>query len=408
MRSILMTLAIAILTTLPALAQPAKPADWPQFRGPNRDGISTETGLLKTWPAGGPQVLWKAPLGSGFSASTIVDGRLFTQFGQGKDEFAAAIDTATGKELWRVRTDTERKDQFGDGPRSTPTVDGDRLFVVSALGKLYALKPASGETLWSVDLVKEYGARVPQWGVSASPLIDGQRLLFNAGGRSDYAVVALDKTTGKLLWHTGTDIPGYSAPILVEIGGVRQAVFFSGTEVLGIAPADGKVLWQKEWRTSYDVNAATPIFLPPDQLFIASGYDTGAAVFRLAVADGKMSAKEVWRSRDMKNQFSSSVHLGGTIYGFNNKNLQAIDAATGAVLWRKSGLGHGSLLAADGHLIVLGDSGQLVLAEANPAAYVEKAAAQPLNGKHWTVPTLYGGRLYLRNESELVCLKIAG
>ncbi|NJL29208.1 MAG: PQQ-binding-like beta-propeller repeat protein, partial [Thermoanaerobaculia bacterium] len=146
-----------------------------------------------------------------FSALTVADGRLFTQFGKGKDEFAIAFDAATGKELWRVRTDAERKDQFGDGPRSTPTVDGERVFVVSALGKLHALKTTSGETLWSVDLVKEYGAKVPQWGVSASPLIDGERLIFNTGGRDGYAVVALDKSNGKLLWHTFTDIPGYSA-----------------------------------------------------------------------------------------------------------------------------------------------------------------------------------------------------
>ncbi|NJL29207.1 MAG: PQQ-binding-like beta-propeller repeat protein [Thermoanaerobaculia bacterium] len=189
---------------------------------------------------------------------------------------------------------------------------------------------------------------------------------------------------------------------------MRQAIVFSGTVVLGLAPADGSLLWLRGWRTSYDVNAATPIFLPPNRLFVSSGYDTGAEVFQLAVGPRSVTVKDVWSSREMKNQFSSSVHLDGTIYGFNNRNLQAIDAATGEVRWRKGGFGHGSLLAADGRLIVLGDAGQLVLAEANPKRFVEQAAAQPLTGKHWTVPTLYGGRLYLRNESELVCLKIAG
>lgn len=408
MRSIAFSFVIAVLTALPAVAQSTKPVDWPQFRGPNRDGISTETGLLKTWPASGPKVVWKRLLGSGFSGLTIADGRLFTQFGKGKDEFAIALDAATGKEVWRVLTDANRKDGMGDGPRSTPTVDGERVFVISARGKLHALEKATGKTLWSVDLVQQYGAQIPQWGVSASPLIDGDQLIFNAGGRSGHAVIALDKKNGKLLWHSGTDVPGYSMPILIEAGGVRQVIVFSGTRVLGLAPTDGKILWEEDWQTSYDVNAATPIFLPPDRLFIASGYDTGGAVFQLGAAGGKVTVKDVWRSRDMKNQFSSSVHLDGTIYGFNNKNLQAIDAANGKVLWRKSGLGHGSLLAADGHLIVLGDNGKLVLAEANPTAYVEKAAAQPLTGKHWTVPTLYGGKLYVRNESELVCLDVAG
>jgi len=408
----LLIFALAFLATaaiIPAQTQTSAPADWPQFRGPERTGISSETGLLLEWPAEGPEVLWKRPLGSGFSGLTISGGRLFTQFGEGGDEILIALDAESGRELWRLRLDRERKDNFGDGPRSTPLVDGGRVYAVSALARFYALDVETGEVVWQHDLKKEFGARVPQWGVAASPIVIGEKLLFNVGGKSDYAVVAFDKATGEVIWHAESDKPGYSAPIEIEVGGVRQVIFFTGTQVMGLAPDDGRTLWKRKWRTSYDVNAATPIFLPPNRLFISSGYDTGAAVFELEAAGGKVGVEEVWASRDMKNQFSSSVLLGETIYGFNNRFLQAVDAATGHVHWRQRGFGHGSLMAtADGHLIVLGDGGKLAIAEANPDVWVEKASAQILTGKHWTVPTLYDGRLYVRNESELVCLKIAG
>lgn len=382
----------------------AASADWPQFRGPNRDGISQEQGVLKQWPAGGPKVLWKIPLGEGFSQIVIAQKRLFTLVGQGSDEVAVALDAATGKQLWRVRLDSKYMSGQGNGPRSTPTVDGDKVYVLSASGKLAALKTANGQTVWQHDLPGEYGARIPQWGVSTSPLVEGNLLLVNVGGTGNKSVVAFDKATGKPVWTSQSNGPGYSAPIAITVRGVRQLIVFAADSVLSLAPKDGKLLWQVPWETDYDVNAATPIFFPPDKLFISSGYDTGAALFQIKATGNQVSAVEIWRSRGMKNQFSSSILHNGILYGFDNATLKAIDAATGAERWKQRGLGHGSLILAGGNLVVLSEKGTLALLEATPQEYKQIGAIRVLEGKCWTAPTLANGRLYLRNEEHLIAL----
>ena len=382
----------------------ASALDWPQFRGPGRDGWSRETGLLKAWPANGPRRLWKVPVGDGFSGIVVAGGRLFTLYGKGSDELAVAHDAATGREIWRVRIDSKYASDMGSGPRATPTVDGNLVYALSASGQLHALDAASGRRVWARDLKRDFGARPPQWGVSTSPLVEGNLLLLDVGGSSGKSAAALDKKTGKTVWTSQSDAAGYSAPVAVTVGGVRQVLFFTGTALTALAPGSGKLLWRVPWRTDYDVNAATPIFVAPDKVFVSSGYDTGSALLRIKPAG---APDEVWRSRGMKNQFSSSVLHGGHLYGFDNKVLKAVDVATGKDKWKQSGLGHGSLLYADGHLYVLSESGQLVLVEATPAGYREKANAEVLSGKCWTAPTLANGRLYVRNEEEMVALAVA-
>jgi outer membrane protein assembly factor BamB len=379
-------------------------ADWPQFRGPNRDGISPETGVLKSWPGGGPPGLWKIPLGEGFSQVVVVKDRLYAFYGQGNDDVAAAFNAATGKQLWRVRIDDKYMSDQGNGPRSTPTVDGDLMYVLSASGKLAALKTANGQTAWSHDLRAEYGARIPSWGASTSPLVEGNLLLVNVGGTGTRSVMAFDKATGKPVWSSQSHGAGYSAPIGITVGGVRQLIVFAADSVLSLAPKDGKLLWQVPWKTNYDVNAAAPVFFPPDKLFISSGYDTGAALFQIKVADGQVSAKEVWRNRGMKNTFSTSILHNGTLYGFDNATLKAIDAASGEERWKQRGLGHGSMILAGGNLVVLSEQGTLSLLEATPQEYKQLGAIRVLEGKCWTAPTLANGRLYLRNEEHLIAL----
>jgi outer membrane protein assembly factor BamB len=383
---------------------PVTAADWPQFRGPNRDGISTEPGSLKEWPKGGPRVLWKIPLGEGFSQVVVSQNRLFTFYGQGSDEVAAALDATTGKQLWRVRIDSKYVSDMGNGPRSTPTVDGDKVYVLSASGKLAALKTANGQTVWRHDLRSEYGARLPQWGASTSPLVEGNLLLVNVGGAGNKSVIAFDKATGKPVWTSQSSGAGYSAPIGITVSGVRQLIVFAADSVLSLAPKDGKLLWRVPWETDYDVNAAAPIFFPPDKLFISSGYGTGAALFQIKVTGNQVSPVEIWRSRAMKNQFSSSVLHNGTLYGFDNGTLKAIDAATGTERWKQRGFEHGSLILAGGNLVVLSEKGALALLEATPKEYKQLGAIQVLEGKCWTAPTLANGRLYLRNEEHLIAL----
>lgn len=379
-------------------------ADWPQFRGPNRDGISPEAAVLKSWPASGPKVLWKAPLGEGYSQVVSAKGRLYTLAQQGEEQVAIAFDGATGKRLWRTRIDGEYNDGQGDGPRSTPTVDGDMVYALSAHGKLAALRTANGQVAWQHDLRAEYGANPPQWGVSTSPLVEGKLLIVNVGGAGNKSIVAFDKTNGKVVWTSQGDGAGYSAPIAITVRGVRQVIVFTADAILSISPEDGRLFWRSGWKTDYDVNAATPIFLAPDKLFVSSGYGTGSALLQI----NRTNVAEVWRSRGMKNQFSSSVLHDGVLYGFDDATLKAIDAATGKERWKQRGFGHGSLILAGGHLIVLSDRGKLALVQATPEEYRELGNAQVIEGKCWTSPSLADGRLYVRNEEQLLAFDWKG
>ncbi len=383
---------------------------WPEYRGPQRDGKSPATGLLHDWPDAGPKMLWRTEVGGGYSGLSIAQGRLFTLYSRGDGEFAGAFDTASGERVWEQRLDAVFRNQFGDGPRSTPTIDGDTVYALGAQGQLYALGVQDGEERWHVDLIKTFGARIPTWGISMAPLVEGDLLLVDVGGAGSNSIVALNKKTGETVWTTSAgrdDGAGYSAPLPIEVDGVRQIVFFLAAKVVGVAPADGRVLWQHDWRTDYDVNAATPIFIAPNRLFVASGYSTGAALLELQRGEGDgFSVREVWNNPRMRNQFSSSILLGDHLYGFDNKTLKCIRVSDGEQVWAERGLGHGSLVYADGYLYVLGERGQLVLVEATPEGYKEQDRLQLFDSKTWTMPTLVGDRLFVRDEEVLVSLQI--
>ncbi len=383
----------------------ARADDWPQYRGTSRDGRSAEK-ISQAWPAGGPKVLWRKALGTGYSGIAVVAGKAYTLFGSGGDEVLAAYEAATGKELWRVRLDRDRNDEMGSGPRSTPTVDGDLVFALGASGKLYAVDAKTGAQKWRKDLVTEFEARVPQWGISTVPIVEGDLLLVDVGGRRNCSLVAFEKATGKVRWTVETDKPGYSTPIALTFEGVRQALFFTGSSLVSVAPATGQVYWRVPWETSYDVNAAAPVFIAPDKVFISSSYDKGAQVLRMKKEGAGVAVEQLWRSRVMKNHFNSSVLVDGVLYGFDDATLKAIDAVTGEERWKARGYGKGSLLWADGHLLVLSDQGELGLVEATPQAFREKVRVAVVKGKTWTMPTLAEGRLYVRTEAELVVLDL--
>ena len=381
--------------------------DWPQWRGPHRDGISGATGLLKTWPEEGPKVLWRFPAGEGYSGISIDRGRLYTLFGKDDDEFAVCLDASAGDELWRFRTDSKFIESRGNGPRSTPTVDGDWVYVLSTNGKLYAVRAESGEKIWSRDLRKLFGSPIPDWGFSGSPLIENDLLLLAVGGEGEgRSIAAFDKESGDVAWTTYTDGLSYSSPIAVTFNGVRQIVFLTANNLLAVSPADGSVYWTFPWTDT--INITTPIFIPDDKIFISAAYDKGAALLKMKASSGGVEVEEIWMSRVMKNWFNSSVLQGEYLYGFDNATLKCIEAVSGEEEWKMRGFGRWSLVLVDGHLILLGENGELALVEATPEAYREKARVQMLQGKCWTPPTLAGGRLYIRNEEELVCLDVSG
>ena len=389
---------------LSAEADDNSKAEWTQWRGPNRDGISSETGFLKNWPKEGPTVLWHIPLGDGYSGISIAQGKIYTMFAEGDDEFVICLDASNGEEVWRFRSGAKFTEQRGDGPRSMPTVHGDSVFALGAEGKLYALDARDGTKLWAHNFVEEFDSKIPIWGFSSSPLIEGNLVIVETGGRDEQAIVAFDKKSGDVVWTTHTDAVGYSSPIAIDFGGTRQIIFLTSKTLLSLAPENGHIYWKYPWPEG--INIATPIFIPNDKIFISASYDKGAVLLKMIADEDGIGIEEVWKSRVMKNHFNSSVLQGDYLYGFDNAILTCIEIDTGEEQWRQRGFGKGSLLLADGHLIILGEGGKLALVEVSPNEYKEKARFQLFDDKCWTVPTLAGGKLYLRNQKDLVCLDL--
>jgi outer membrane protein assembly factor BamB len=397
------------------LAHTARGDDWPQWRGPQQDGISRETGLLAKWPEKGPTELWRAPLGKGFSGVSVVGERVFTLFGSAEGEFAAAFNVADGKTLWKTRlSDLLKNGAYGDGPRATPAVDSGWVYVLSGQGTLKCLRASDGSPLWAADLGREAtlaGGKPPEYGYAASPVVIGDKLVVVAGLRKGMSLIAFDKATGKRPWAALDDKIGYSTPREVTIDGVGQIIVLMGESLVSVSPKDGKELWRQEWKTEQDANVASPV-VSGNRLFISTGFSTGCALFELSVKGGKPAAEKLWANKDMKNYLSTSVLVDGHLYGFNNNKLACLDFRTGKAQWNTSGtdpansFNRGSLIAADGKLIILGEKGLLAMAEISPDSYKELAKFQFCDERTWTVPTLSGGRLFVRNEKELACLKV--
>jgi outer membrane protein assembly factor BamB len=382
-------------------------AQWPQWRGADRTGVSSETGLALDWAAKAPRELWRRPLGEGFSAISVSGGRLFTQYARGDKTVLAAFAAKDGGEVWSVALGDSFTDSYGNGPRATPTLDDGVVYALTSSGVVAAVSAADGVIRWKVDSKRTYGARPPRWGLAGSPLVEGDLLIVNTGGDAGRSVLALDKKTGELRWSARDETAGYAAPLAITAAGVRQVLVFVGDKLVALDPSDGATFWEFGWATDWGVNASMPIPLAGDRLFVSTGYDKGAVMLQLGKDGEKAVAKELWRSREMRNKFSSSVLSNGTLFGFDEGALKALDPAKGATLWGQRGLGHGSLIAVDGKLLVLSDRGKLLLAEASRDGYNELGSVQVFESKTWTVPTLAGGRLYLRDEKEIVAFDLS-
>jgi outer membrane protein assembly factor BamB len=382
-------------------------AGWPQFEGPSRDGVAAGSGPVAPWGSEGPKVVWRVPGGEGYSGLAVADGRVFTLYAREADEWIVALGAADGRELWRVRSDVKLLTANGNGPRSTPTVDGATVFAVGARGKLFALDVADGRILWRRDLEREFKVARPHWGTASSPLVEGERLIVQVGGRRDAAFAAFDKRSGEVLWAAHSEVPAYASPVAMTLAGRRQVLFFGAEALVSVAPEDGELLWRYPWVTPNGVNVATPLLIPPDRVFISSAYDIGAALLAVQAEAGRWRVEPVWAGRVMKNLFHTSVFHRGHLYGFDNAILKCIEAATGRERWRMGGYARGSVILAGSRLIVLGEHGRLALVDAEPAGYRERARAQVLAGRTFTGPALADGRLYLRDEEEIVCLELA-
>jgi outer membrane protein assembly factor BamB len=378
-------------------------ADWPQWRGPNRDGISTETGLLASWPPGGPPVVWKTNgLGEGYSSLAIVNGRIYTQGQRNKQEFVLSFDAKTGAKLWETATSRDYRNDRGDGPRGTPTIDGDRLYAMTGDGVVVCMDNATGKIIWSQNVAQKYGGSIPQWGFSESPLIDGGRLIIMPGGRGA-ALVSLNKADGSLQWKTGSDHAGYSSAIVANVSGVRQVLALSGEAAMGVMEDNGELLWRYTRVSNRTANIATPIY-ENGSVFLSSAYGTGAALLTL----GPKSMSEVYFTNEMKNHYSTSVLVGGYLYGFNDSILTAMHFATGKVSWKNRSVGKGSVTFGDKHLYLLSEDGVIGLAEPNADAYKEVSRFQISKGSlpTWSPLVISDGRMYFRDQDNLTSFDI--
>lgn len=399
----LMSLAILVCClSIEVAAQTG--GNWPQWRGTNRDGISKETGLLKQWPENGPPLAWKTTgAGGGYSSFSISDGKMYTMGLRADKEYVIAFDVATGKQLWATAHGAAFRNDRGDGPRGTPTIDGGTLYSLGGNGDLSAIDAKNGKLLWSQNVLEKFGGSNITWGISESPLVIGEKVLVNAGGPGA-SIVALNKKDGALIWKSQSDRAGYSSAIPVQVGNTTHVVFFTHTRGLGLDLKDGKLLWEYPRAANNVANAATPV-VRGNRVFITSDYGNGGGVVEIA-ADGK--AQEVYFTKDMRNHHSSAILIGDHLYGFSSNILTAMRFDNGEVAWKDRSVGKGSITFADGHLYALSETGVVGLVEATPAGYKEKGRFRipQENLPTWAHPVVAGGRLYLRDQDTIYAYDI--
>ncbi len=419
-------LALASLC-LATICADASASDWPQYRGPNHDGSSPEK-ILHTWPAGGLAEVWKTPLADGFSSFAVADGKAFTlvtrEVEGAKQEVCLALDAKTGKEIWAMPLGIAKYDgggdsgaadnKGGDGPRSTPAYDHGKVYTYSSRMILKCFDAATGKELWASDIIKDHGGHNIHWESAASPLIEGS-LVFIAGGGSGEALLAFDKDDGHVVWKGQDDTMTQSSPVAATVLGERQIIFFTQSGLVSVVPKTGDVLWRYPFK--YKTSTAISPVVSGDIVYCSAAYGVGAGACKIAKADGKFTAAELWTelgpASQIQSHWATPVSSGGYLYGlygqakFARAPLKCVEAATGKVLWSQDGFGPGGVTLVDGHIMVLSDAGDLVLVKAIPAAYTEEARSHILAGKCWNIAAVSDGKVYARSTKEGVCVKVS-
>lgn len=379
-------------------------AGWPQWRGSDRSGISAETGLLRQWPASGPTVVWTASnLGGGYGSVAIAGDRVFVQGMRGNQSLVLSLNRADGKVVWSRALGPMGDNDRGSGPRSTPSVDGDRVYALTEMGDLACLRLADGTVVWQRNILKEFGGSNINWLISESPLVDGARLIVTPGGRGA-GLAALDKMTGKTIWTTKEmeEDAGYSSPIVADVQGVRTIMTLTSDAGVGVRASDGKLMFRYRSAANGTANITTPVY-SNSQVFFSSAYGTGGGLVSLKAGSGEVRHQEVYFTRDMQNHHGGIVLLNGYLYGFNNSILTCLEWATGKQMWRDRSVGKGNVIAADGHLYILSENNVVGLVEASPTAYREKGrfTMKDQGWPSWSHPAIAGGRLYIRDQGTL-------
>jgi len=378
--------------------------DWYRWRGPSLNGISGETDWSSKWPGGKPQIAWTCAVGTGFSSVVVQADRAYTIGHIDREDIVFCLDVLSGQTIWKYAYPADLDDRdFEGGPTSTPTIDGDRVYVMSRSGDLFCLSATNGTKHWQKQIVDDAQVRLPGWGFSAAPLIVGDKLLLNVGESG----AALDKHDGSVIWSSADRDCGYATPILIPDADPATAVIASGRAFIGVDIESGKQLWTERWLTSFNCNAADPI-IDNGKMFLSSGYNRGAALFQFE--DGM--PKLIWKTKEMQNQLHSSLLYEGHLYGIDGDmeagaRLKCIEWSTGNVVWSIDDLRPGGLAMAGGRLLLLTAAGELIIAEASPTGWASIARGRVLDEKCWTVPVLSNGRLFCRSvQGQLACVDL--
>ena len=387
--------------------------DWPQLLGPQRDG--TYTGPLAKWRDAGPRSVWKTTIGSGWSAPVAAGERVIIFYREGNEEIIRCHNSATGKVLWKHAYVTQFRDRFGmnDGPRSTPAIDGEKVFAMGAGGHITALNLQDGRLLWKRHAANEFQAGLGFFGIGCSPLVHNGRVLLNIGGANGAGIIALNTSNGQLAWKTSNDETSYSSPIIATLAGKERALFFTRAGLEIVDPANGREFFKFAWRPKINasVNAATPL-IHDDHVFISTSYDKGGALISFK---GAAKPKPLWaKDGVMSNQYATSVLRDGYLYGFHGRadiggcELRCVELKTAKVKWRFPGLRAGTVTLAGKELIILTDRGEILRGPASPEAFVPTARAQLMGATVRAYPALANGKLYARNDKQLICVSLTG
>lgn len=408
-------LSAAFLSVAVSPATMLSAEDWPQFLGLNRNGVSTEKALIDEWPADGPRVAWRTTLGVSMSSVVVSEGRAYTLFQNESELFIVALDAATGKELWRTAFGIAYENAMRNGPRSTPTVSGGRVFAFTGEGVLAAFDVKSGEEQWKLNVPKLLNGEASEYGMSCSPLVSGNLVVVHTGSEQS-AVAAFDVTSGKVVWKTATGKAGYSSPLMMTLAGRNQIVTLTAASAVGIEPSDGTVLWEFAFPTEYDCNTACPVQIDDSHVLISAGENHGSVLLGIDATGEKLAAKEVWSSlgkdSQLRAEWQTPVIHDGHLYGLDNSgsagpitNLVCIRLKDHKTVWQKARFGKSNLMLADGKLFITTIDGEVVIVEASPTAFKETGRVKLLETTR-QAPTLSNGRLYVRDDNEIVCLDV--
>jgi outer membrane protein assembly factor BamB len=402
---------IALFFLMPATTALAQ--DWAQWGGPHRNFISDTKGLATTWPATGPRRLWQRELGEGYSAIAVEHGMLFTMYRKGDNEVAIALDAASGKTVWEYSYAAPFSPEYdmsnGPGPHATPLVDGNMVFTSGATGKLHCLDKKTGKLLWSHDLIKEFQGTVRVNGYSCSPLAYKDEIVMMVGGPSS-SLVAFNRQNGSVVWKKHDFRNSTSSPIIINVDGQDQLVAFMWGDIVGVDPNNGNLLWSHPHPAEHGLNTSTPVWGSDNLLFVSSGYGGGSRVLKLTRAGDKTTVEELWANSLMRIHFSNAIRVGDFVYGssgdFGPAPFTAVNVKTGNVAWRNRSFPRASFLFADGRFIILDEDGHLLLATATAEGLTVTSKAELLQNQSWTVPSLSGTRLYLRDRKNILALEL--